>query len=129
MAKIRDYPDISYNIRRWTAALLDYLRDTRARAPVFYDLGAHVGEFTLAFAASCSSMHAFEPVPDTMDRLRSVAADLPGVRLHPLALSDTPGTLQLQRFSDPSFNSLYDRNDQELRHYGITRTETVEEPA
>ncbi len=128
MAKIRGYPDISYNIRRWTAALLSYLAGSRGRPPVFYDIGAHVGEFTITFADSCSAMHAFEPVPETMEQLRKAADGLPGVNLHQLALSDAPGTLSLQRFSDPSFNSLYARSEHELVHYNISRAEPVSVP-
>lgn len=125
MGKIRDYPDISYNIRVWTAAILAWLERQTGRKPVFFDIGAHLGEFTMAFSSSCAGLHAFEPVPETMERLRGLAGSVSGVSFHPIALSDAPGTLTLHRFSDPSFNSLYDRTDDELAHYGITRAGTV----
>ncbi len=61
------------------------------------DVGAHLGHFTLALAASgFDEVHAFEPVPDTYRRLqRNIAmnAQLAArVTAHPLAVSSAPGS-------------------------------------
>lgn len=58
--------------------------------PVVLDIGANIGNHTLAFATVASHVHAFEPIPRIQALLRQNVEQnsLGNVTLHPLALSD-----------------------------------------
>lgn len=60
---------------------------------VAVDGGANIGDWTEVMAARFGVVHAFEPAPDMMDRLRRRA--IPNAVLHEAALfdADGPGTL------------------------------------
>jgi FkbM family methyltransferase len=59
---------------------------------VAVDVGAHVGQWTLAMLGDFSHVEAFEPVPAYAACFKAnVAAELDRVRLHELALGDRPG--------------------------------------
>ena len=97
------------------------------------DGGANLGYFTLRLADKAGRIDAFEPDPHNRARLlanlqrnglpeaAAAAADLPDVskaphpdvRVHPLALSDAPGTLTFHRPADDST-----RNHGETSRYG-----------
>jgi FkbM family methyltransferase len=82
------------------------------RSFVFVDIGANVGLFSFfvaAFAGANARILAFEPEPENVRRLRFNIDANPGapIRVFPLALGDTAGTLLLD----------IDRNDK-----GGTRT-------
>jgi FkbM family methyltransferase len=57
------------------------------------DVGANVGQFALAACHffNLSSIHCFEPAPDSVTRLRCNLARFGGAIIHPIALSDRPG--------------------------------------
>lgn len=63
------------------------------------DIGANIGLYSMAAAARGASVHAFEPVPATVARLRrslSLNPDLTSrVTVHAEGLSSDPGTLTL----------------------------------
>jgi len=67
------------------------------RTGCVFDVGAHVGLFTL-YALSRSpglTVFAFEPCPPLFEALRANTENLPGVRLFPCALSDHRDIAQL----------------------------------
>lgn len=64
---------------------------------VVFDVGANCGQFTHS-AAVCfpqADLHAFEPLPGCQETLRKVAATHPRVQIHPCALGDLPGTVEM----------------------------------
>lgn len=87
---------------RFEAFLHDAVSDADLAAATVWDVGAHVGYHTLAFAARIGSrgrVIAFEPNPHNAARLRENLARNPAlgarVRLETTALSDEDGTSQL----------------------------------
>lgn len=71
--------------------------DLLAPGMTFWDVGAHIGYFTLLASrvvGPSGTVHAFEPMPETFSRLReSIAAnDAHNVVAHEMALSPTGGT-------------------------------------
>lgn len=76
----------------------------------FIDGGANIGYFTLIAAkavAPSGRVHAFEPQPDNRRRLEEHVAmnglsDV--VTIHPVALSDQPGEVELHTFANPAAN-------------------------
>jgi len=73
------------------ALLLQLLR--KLPQPVVLDIGANIGNHTLAFATVASRVHAFEPIPRIHALLQQNVQQnqLANVTLHPLALSDEEG--------------------------------------
>lgn len=79
-----------------------------APGDVAYDVGAHIGFFSLLMARCCGAdgtVHAFEPLPANAHRLREGVAvnDLTNIVVHELALGDadgearfTPGSTSLE---------------------------------
>ncbi len=61
---------------------------------VVLDIGANIGNHTLAFATGASVVHAFEPIPYLFDVLSANVAsnNLAHVHLHNVALSDHEGS-------------------------------------
>ena len=113
---IRTYEDINENLRFWFDRVFGSLTE-----PVFYDIGANDGVFSLGYAHLCRLVHAFEPAQASCRRLaeRSSTLGLANIVLHRLALSDSPGTLTLHRYSDDTFNTLYPRGEDQLVHYSL----------
>ena len=68
-------------------------RAARARAPVFVDVGATHGLYTLPLAPHCAQVHAFEPFEPVRRRLEAHIAlnGLTNVQVHPVALGEQPG--------------------------------------
>lgn len=113
---IRDYEDINENLRFWFNRVFGSLAD-----PVFYDIGANDGVFSLGYAARCRVVHAFEPAAVSCARLaeRCAAAGIENIVLHRVALGEKPGTMTLYGYSDDTFNSLYQRPADQLSHYSL----------
>jgi len=62
-----------------------------------FDVGANRGQFARA-AAVCfpgAVVHAFEPLAVCQEQLRQVAAGRPQVQIHPLALGDSTGMVEM----------------------------------
>jgi FkbM family methyltransferase len=60
---------------------------------IVLDIGANVGQHSLALAALAARVHAFEPYPPRLDSLRANTARNPQlpISIHPIALGDRDG--------------------------------------
>ena len=121
------YDDINKNLRYWFDRIIAYLTSSRGRKPVLYDVGANEGVFTVNYAERCSRVISFEPVQASYDRLTQEIARaasegrLEAGRVTPvqLGLADANATMEIHLYSDDSFNSVYERGEEELEHYGL----------
>ncbi|MFE9657887.1 amino acid adenylation domain-containing protein, partial [Micromonospora sp. NPDC006431] len=88
----------------------EYLRNgiVIAEDACVFDVGAHIGMFTLYAAARAPKgvVHAFEPIPDLFQVL-ALNTRLHGVnaRLHPMGLSDADGTVKFAYYPELSIMS------------------------
>ena len=71
-------------------------------ADVVLDLGANLGKFTEQLARSGAQVHAYEPDPDTFEKLKNRVGHLDNVTLYPKAVAAQAGTLPLHRAADYS---------------------------
>jgi len=88
-------------------------RPLRVRQPrIVVDIGANIGSFALYAATRwpTASIHAFEPAPDNIERLRQNVAlsRTPGVVCHSSAVGATSGTTTLYLKADPGWHSIWD---------------------
>jgi len=83
---------------------LDEIAPYLGEAPVILEAGACDGADTVEFARRWpgATIHAFEPVPDLMARVRLRTGQLPQVRRYQLALADRTGTATLHVSRDVS---------------------------
>ncbi len=61
------------------------------------DCGAHVGEVSLALAAKGAQVHAFEPDPQTYEKLQGARAEVSNITTYPVAVGAKPGRAKLYR--------------------------------
>lgn len=87
------------------ALLLRLLRTLEQ--PVVLDIGANIGNHTLAFATVAAQVHAFEPVPHIHALLRRNVEQntLGNVTLHALALSDRDGEATIHMVKAGNFGA------------------------
>lgn len=64
---------------------------------VTVDCGANQGDVTAALAASGAMVHAFEPDPYNLAKLRARFADAANVQIHPAAVGASAGSVRLMR--------------------------------
>jgi FkbM family methyltransferase len=90
---------------------VELLHDARTllgggESPTLFDVGANVGQTTAAMLEAFRSPHiyAFEPSPQTFASLQRTVAGRARVRVEPLALGDTAGTLQFHVTKEHSVN-------------------------
>jgi FkbM family methyltransferase len=88
-----------------------FLAELSARGTTAIDVGANVGVLTVAMADAVGSdgeVWAFEPVPETAQRLRRNIAinDLENVRVFELAAAESEGGAFLNLADDPAYHSL-----------------------
>ena len=71
----------------------------KLRGKIFVDIGAHTGEYAFKLRKNYQIVHAVEPNPEVLERLREKARKYGNIIVHPLALSDRDGetTLYLDR--------------------------------
>lgn len=78
---------------------LEYLNALLARidSPVVLDIGANIGNHSLAFATQAAVVHAFEPLPDVVAVLEHNVRQngLENIHVHPYALSDENSEAEL----------------------------------
>jgi FkbM family methyltransferase len=104
---------------RWGVDLFDDL--TKLAVPetfrVVVDVGANQGDFSKLFLRHCPSatIHAFEPVRSTFDRLQQALGSEPRVRLHPIAASNQTGTAVIRTFASSEKNTLVTELTDSLR--------------
>lgn len=81
----------------YEAHILDWIAARYPRQKVVVDVGANIGNHSLYWAAfsQAQMIHAFEPLPDNLALLEANVALWPVVVVHPYALSDAPGTVQM----------------------------------
>ena len=74
----------------------------RFAPPVIFDVGANVGEWSLAAhrASPGSSIYAFEISPRTFDVLTANTRDVERIRVVRSGLSDAPGIVRLRHYED-----------------------------
>lgn len=90
--------------------LIKGLIDSRAPAPVIFDVGGHRGESVqfLRTLFPSASIHSFEPDPASFTALSALADE--GVVCHNIALSDAEGAVEFFRNGISHTNSLYKVN-------------------
>jgi FkbM family methyltransferase len=104
------YPDCCMAFGLYELDTARVLRRLLRPGDTFIDGGANIGYFTLLAAKRVGArgrVHAFEPQPENRRRLAEhVAAN--GVReivtIHPVALSDRPGSVQLHTYESAEAN-------------------------
>ena len=118
------YDDIHGNVRHWLTTLGKFLDN-----PVFYDVGANKGMFVKTLSAHASHIVAFEPVLETSGQLKDMVASIESVPVDVIVAGLGSGRedLVIHQYSDDTFNSLYDRGEEEMSHYALERmgSETV----
>lgn len=67
------------------------------RESIFFDLGAHIGQYTLVASPLCRAVHSFEPVPETFELLRRNIQlnGLANVSANQCAVSDLCGEVRI----------------------------------
>lgn len=103
------------------------LNKTNSRPSVAIDIGANIGLFTIFLAElGYSQVHAFEPVPQTFDRLKLNLASnqlLEKVKLNCIALGSQEGFVEFQIFEkSPAINRFISPSDRNLQNnYSLKR--------
>ncbi|MDT8398443.1 MAG: FkbM family methyltransferase [Pseudomonadales bacterium] len=98
---------------------LEFLNRILARMdkPVVLDIGANIGNHSLAFATQAAFVHAFEPLPEVFALLsRNIAQNrLSHVHAHNVALSDSTGdaTMYMVRHGNVGASS-FDRRHEDV---------------
>ena len=102
--------------------------------PVFIDIGANYGYYTVKFATDCSQVICFEPVSSTHRILAEniKSNQLSNVTTHKLGLSNENGELTINLYSSSGNNSIFERNipdEHPLKKIGIEKIqlETLDE--
>jgi len=107
---LRTYPDCCMAFGLYELDTARTIRRLLRPGDTFIDGGANIGYFTLIAAKAvgpAGRVHAFEPQPDNRRRLAEHVAmnglsDI--VTIHPVALSDKPGEVELHTFENPAAN-------------------------
>lgn len=92
--------------------------------PVVMDIGANIGNHTLAFATAASEVHAFEPVPDIyrLLDLNIRQNNLQNCHAWNLALSDSAGQDTIHMVTEGNFGaSSFDKRAGATRAVGIQK--------
>ncbi len=91
--------------------------------PVVLDIGANIGNHTLAFATRAQAVHAFEPIPHLFDVLCGNVArnQLAHVHTHNLALSDHAGSATINMVNAGNFGaSSFDKRSEGTTPVSVT---------
>ena len=86
----------SYILGLFENDAVDYLPDNNTDGKAIYDIGAHIGYFSMIFAQRSSKVYAFEPMPQNQNTIKKHLAlnKVDNVELQKVALSDKVGTVQ-----------------------------------
>lgn len=87
------------------------------------DIGANRGQFTVAAAEILhpSALHAIEPIPEMVARLRGFSARYPGLVVHSFAAGDGPGEAQLRLNSHSQASSVLELDKRHLAAFPEAR--------
>lgn len=92
-------------------ALLDKLTD-----PVVLDIGANIGNHSLAFSTKAKQVHAFEPIPEVFSLMEKNIAqnNIQNIVVHNIALSDTEdeATIYMVKEGNVGMSSFDKRGDE-----------------
>ena len=93
--------------------------------PIVLDIGANIGNHTLAFATRAHAVHAFEPIPHLYAVLDGNVTrnGLTHVRTHNLALSDHAGTATINMVNAGNYGaSSFDKRSEGTTPVDVTLT-------
>jgi FkbM family methyltransferase len=95
------------NVIYWLNSILEAVNQ-----PVFYDIGANYGFFTVKFADKCKQTYAFEPVSAVYQILAENIRKNRLAHIAPLnyGISDEEGERKINIYSSSGNNSLFERN-------------------
>jgi|SRR5579875_661621 len=103
----RAYGNVNYDLH--TNGEEEVLRRlaTVSSQPVLFDVGANIGEWTLAAKRWMPSaeVHCFEIVRETFEGLRRAVGTISGVVLNPTGLGSAPGYVQVELYPGDSSKS------------------------
>jgi len=98
--------------------LVKYVRSVLTPDTIFFDIGAHVGQYSMLAAPIVRQVHAFEPSPITFKFLKQNVADnhLSNVTINQCAVSDLEGnaSLGLSSPANPGGNSLLSTGEEQV---------------
>lgn len=82
---------------------LDHIKPYLPSSPIIVEAGAYKGKETVKLATHLpqSMVHAFEPVPEIFEQLKTNTAHLPNIRCYPIALSNKTGTMAMHLSEHP----------------------------
>ena len=111
------------NVIYWLDKLFDKLDK-----PVFYDIGANIGYYSIRYCDFADRIYSFEPVKTTFDLLVENIRlnNLKNVGVFNLGISDQSGKRQINLYSSSGNNSLFSRsipNDIDLKKIGDQEVE------
>jgi len=107
---LRTYPDCCMAFGLYELDTARIIRKLLRPGDTFVDGGANIGYFSLIAAKAvgpAGRVHAFEPQPDNRRRLEEhVAMNSLSkvVTIHPVALSDARGRMELHTYENPAAN-------------------------
>lgn len=92
----------------------------QTRAPVLFDVGGNIGEWTLAAKQMWPSaqVHVFEPSASHLEKLGPVLGSLGGVTINPMALGAEEGEATL--YKDAEITGLASMTKRNLAHVGLS---------
>lgn len=95
----------------WRRKLLTCLDGVPPQGLLFLDVGANVGQSSLAVHHALSketriTCHCFEPISDNFQRLRQRTASVPSIHAYPLAMGEEIGTLTVPLAPNSEWHSI-----------------------
>ena len=103
-----------------------WLMRQNADAATVFDVGANLGDWSLACASICrhATIHAFEILPRTFERLRARVAGNVRIVANPVGLSDTEGEFPVSVHPTNSYLTSLIAGVDQIHHCDFT-TETI----
>jgi FkbM family methyltransferase len=98
----------------------------RVPHPIIFDVGAHIGETSRAYARlfPAAQIYAFEPFPDSYGKLVSNTKGLPQITTFALALAEEAGEAELYVNASSATNSLFETDPHGAMVWGNGPLET-----
>jgi len=100
------------------------------KSPVFYDIGANIGYYSIRFAKISQEIHSFEPVKKTFEILTKNKSvnNIENLYLHKYGVSNQNKSLNINLYSSSGNNSIIKRNIPEnhpCKFIGVEEITTV----